>query len=209
MKLIGMLDSPYVRRVAIALDCLGVPFEHEPLSVFTTYDRFRAVNPVVKAPTLVGDDGEVLMDSTLILDYVEATRAGAMSLWPMDDVELRHDYRALGLALAACDKCVQYVYEHNLRPAAARHAPWSERVLAQARAAYAGLEQEIARRPAAFAECSHASLMAAVAWGFTQSTMAAEIPASEHPGLVALAARLEATAPFLRYPPAGPGVPGP
>jgi len=208
MKLIGMLDSPYVRRVAIALDCFGIAFEHVPLSVFTTYDEFRAVNPVVKAPTLICDDGEVLMDSTLILDYVEASRVVAMSLWPRDGAELQHDYRALGLTIAACDKCVQYVYEQNLRPPAARHAPWTERVLAQARGGYAALEREIAQRTAAFAELSHASLMAAVAWGFTQSMMAAEIPAAAHPALATLAAHLEGTEVFRRYPPAGPGAPG-
>ena len=53
MKLIGMLDSPYVRRVAISLQLLGLPFEHQSLSVFSTFDQFRRVNPVVKAPTLV------------------------------------------------------------------------------------------------------------------------------------------------------------
>ena len=71
MKLIGMLDSPYVRRTAISLQLLGVPFEHQSLSVFRTYDQFRRINPVVKAPTMVCDDGTVLMDSTLILQYAE------------------------------------------------------------------------------------------------------------------------------------------
>lgn len=69
MKLVGMLDSPYVRRVAISLDLYGVEFEHQALSVFTTYDEFARINPVVKAPSLVLDDSTVLMDSSLILDY--------------------------------------------------------------------------------------------------------------------------------------------
>ena len=51
MKLIGMLDSPYVRRVAISLKSLGLPFEHHSLSVFSTFEQFKAINPVVKAPT--------------------------------------------------------------------------------------------------------------------------------------------------------------
>ena len=66
MRLIGMLDSPYVRRVAIALESLQVPFAHEAVSVFSTFDKFQGINPVVKAPTLVCDDGEILMDSSLI-----------------------------------------------------------------------------------------------------------------------------------------------
>ncbi|MBU4508107.1 MAG: glutathione S-transferase N-terminal domain-containing protein, partial [Gammaproteobacteria bacterium] len=50
MKLIGMLDSPYVRRVAISLQLLDLPFEHQSLSVFRTFDEFSRTNPVVKAP---------------------------------------------------------------------------------------------------------------------------------------------------------------
>ena len=72
MKLIGMLDSPYVRRVAISLQLLGLRFEHQSLSVFRGFAEFQGINPVVKAPTLICDDGEVLMDSTLIIEYAEA-----------------------------------------------------------------------------------------------------------------------------------------
>ena len=68
MQLIGMLDSPYVRRVAISLKLLGLPFEHRSISVFRQFAEFASINPVVKAPTLVCDDGEVLMDSTLMLE---------------------------------------------------------------------------------------------------------------------------------------------
>jgi glutathione S-transferase len=62
MQLVGMLDSPYVRRVAISLRLLGLPFAHRPVSVFSGFEAFRAINPVVKAPTLVCGDGTVLMD---------------------------------------------------------------------------------------------------------------------------------------------------
>ena len=70
MQLIGMLDSPYVRRAAISLRCMGLAFEHRSLSVFSHFEPFRAINPVVKAPSLVCDDGTVLMDSTLILSLI-------------------------------------------------------------------------------------------------------------------------------------------
>ena len=75
MQLIGMLDAPYVRRVAITLQLLGLRCEHQAISVFRTFEQFHAINPVVKAPTLVCDDGTVLMDSTLIIDYAEALAA--------------------------------------------------------------------------------------------------------------------------------------
>jgi protocatechuate 4,5-dioxygenase beta chain len=117
MQLIGMLDSPYVRRVAISLQLLGLRFEHRSLSVFRSLDEFRLINPVVKAPSLVCHDGTVLMDSSLILDYAEAMATGGRSLMPRDLAERRQVLRRTGLALAACEKAVQVVYEHHLRPA--------------------------------------------------------------------------------------------
>lgn len=210
MRLIGMLDSPYVRRVAISLEVLGVPFRHESVSVFSTFEKFKGINPVVKAPTLVCDDGEVLMDSSLILQTIEATRKGIEPLWPKDPIEYQHAMRAVSLALAACEKSVQIVYERNLRPASAQHEPWVERVTGQLRAAYAALEREVQQRQTAFQHPrSQATITSAVAWQFTQSMIAAIVPAAQHPGLVALSARMEQTPQFLKYPPDGPGVPSP
>lgn len=109
MQLIGMLDSPYVRRTAISLRMLGIPFAHRPLSVFRDFDTFRKLNPLVKAPTLVCDDGCVLVDSTLIIDYIE-TLAGR-SLLPAAPDARRAALRWVGLALVACEKAVQHYYE--------------------------------------------------------------------------------------------------
>ena len=145
MQLVGMLDSPYVRRAAISLRLLGLPFEHRPISVFSTFEQFRAINPVVKAPTLVCDDGTVLMDSTLIIDHAE-TVAGRR-LTPADAAGRLRDLRLTGLALAACEKTVQIVYERNLRPAEKQHQPWLDRVQGQLAAACAALEQELAAAP--------------------------------------------------------------
>ncbi|MGD9603446.1 MAG: glutathione S-transferase [Gammaproteobacteria bacterium] len=207
MRLVGMLDSPYVRRVAITCDCLGVAFVHEPLSVFTTFEAFQRINPVVKAPTLVCDDGEAMMDSSLILQFVEATCSHGRTLWPADARERQHDFRAVSLALAACEKSVQIVYECNLRPPEARYAPWLTRVQGQMRAGFAALEHEVAARPHAFAGASHASITAAVVWQFVQSQPAASVHVAGHPALRALSARMEQLPVFLKYPPAGPGVP--
>ncbi len=207
MRLIGMLDSPYVRRVAISLDVLGVPFKHESISVFSTYPQFRAINPVVKAPSFVCDDGEVLMDSSLILQYVEASLTGGRSLWSSDKAELLRQFRAVSLALAACDKSVQIVYERKLRPAEAQYEPWMARVTEQVTGGFAALEHEVQRRPATFdGDLNQAAITTAVVWQFTQSMLAAVVPAGAHPGLAALSARIEHSAPFRKYPADGPGV---
>ena len=43
MILIGQYDSPFVRRVAIALRLYDLPFEHRPWSTFGDADKDRAV----------------------------------------------------------------------------------------------------------------------------------------------------------------------
>jgi glutathione S-transferase len=208
MKLIGMLDSPYVRRVAIALELHGIAFEHEAVSVFSTFEKFQSINPVVKAPTLICDDGEMIMESSLILQFIEATKTGRRSLWSQDPTTLQQQFRALSLALAASEKSIQIVYEQNLRPAAAQYQPWLERVRGQLLAAYAGLEQELTKHAALFAETSHASIATAIAWQFTQSELPAAVSAVQHPLIANLAQRLEQLPAFLKYPPIGPGVQG-
>src|SRR5258707_9691337 len=145
MKLVGMLDSPYVRRVAVSMKLMGVAFEHRPLSVFRTFEQFRAINPVVKAPTLVCDDGTVLMDSTLILDYVESIVEPKKRLTPANGSERREALRITGLALAAADKGVSVVYEKTQRPAHLRYDQWLERILGQTNAAHAQLEGPVAK----------------------------------------------------------------
>jgi glutathione S-transferase len=201
MRLIGMLDSPYVRRTAIALRLLDIPFEHDPLSVFRTFDQFSRINPVVKAPTFVCDDGTVLMDSGLIIDYAQ-TLAGR-SLWPADLAPRTRALRVSGLALAACEKAVQIVYELNVRPADKVHAPWLERVRGQMQAAFGALDAEVARHPLVADErgLTQAGLDTAIAWRFVQIKMETPVADAACPALAAFSARIEALPAFLQTPP--------
>ena len=201
MQLIGMLDSPYVRRVAISLQVLGLPFEHRSLSVFRTFDQFSAINPVVKAPTLVCDDGTVLMDSTLILDYAEVL-AAPKSLMPRGLAQRQAALRTIGLALAACEKSVQLVYERNLRPAEKQHEPWADRVLGQMHAAYGELEAELAQRarPGTAQRIDAAGVATAVAWYFTQRMLPASLKNAQYPRLRELSAWAEQLPEFAAAP---------
>ena len=200
MQLIGMLDSPYVRRTGISLRLLGVPFEHQALSVFRTFDQFRQINPVVKAPTLVCDDGTVLMDSTLIIDYAECL--AGRSLLPANADARRQALRVVGLGLAACEKAVQIVYEHNLRPSEKWHEPWLGRVTGQLNDAVKGLEAELTRTPLSADEksMSQAGITAAVAWRFIQEKVPEVVPASAYPRLVAYSVAAERLAVFKALP---------
>ncbi len=205
MKLIGMLDSPYVRRVAISLQLLDLKFEHQSLSVFRTFDEFSRINPVVKAPTLVCDDGAVLMDSTLILEYAEAV-ARPRSLMPSNLGELQRELRLIGLALAATEKSVQIVYEHGVRPPEKLHEPWLARVVSQTLAAYGELERELAARPLPppTASMGQAGVSIGVAWQFTQQMIPNDVPAGRFPLLAAYSAAAESR-PEFRAAPHGDG----
>lgn len=198
MKLVGMLDSPYVRRVAISLELYGVDFVHESLSVFSTYAEFSAINPVVKAPTLVLDDATVLMDSSLILDYFETLAPPDKKLLPHNACARAKELQVLGLALAACEKTVQIVYEHHLRPAEKLHEPWLDRVTGQLLAAYSLLEKHLAQ--ASGERLNQAALTAAVAWSFTQLKLPTVLKAQAFPNLQRHADQLEQHPAFRKYP---------
>jgi len=200
MQLVGMLDSPYVRRTAISMRLLGVPFEHRSISVFSTFEQFGAINPVVKAPTLVCDDGSVLMDSTLVIDYAQAL--SGRSLLSPDPARRLRELRLTGLALAACEKTVQIVYERQLRPAEKLHQPWMDRVRGQLAAAYSALEGELAAEPLSASEetMTQAGVSTAVAWAFTQLLTPDAISPTDFPVLAAYSAQAERLPVFVGAP---------
>ena len=113
MILIGQYDSPFVRRVAMALRLYGLPFEHRPWSTFGEADQIAAYNPLRRVPTLVLASGEALIESTTILDYLDdwSGRAG-------HDRDARPQRRlAAGLRArpGLADKAVSLLYERVLR----------------------------------------------------------------------------------------------
>ena len=199
MKLIGMLDSPYVRRVAISAKRLGIDLEHESVSVFRHFEQFQQINPVVKAPTLILDDGTVLMDSTLILDYLEA--ASGKSLLPTDLKQRAHALRLIGLSLAACEKAVQLYYERNLRPADIQYQPWVERVESQLVAAFTALEQELEQNGLPTdGTLTQAGISLAVAWSFTDLVVPDQIDTQRYRYIAQYTAYAETLEAFLSTP---------
>ncbi|GAK25135.1 glutathione S-transferase [Serratia liquefaciens] len=199
MQLIGMLDSPYVRRVAICLKLLEIEFEHRAISVFSGFDRFKAINPVVKAPTLVLADGQILMDSSLILEYAAGIAPSGRALLPNQGAARLNALQLNGLALAACEKTVQIVYEQQLRPLEKQHQPWLDRVQGQLLAAYAELEKQLPQS-AVSPFMGSAEVSVAVAWSFTQLMLPGQISDEQHPTLAAFSAQAEQHPAFISTP---------
>jgi glutathione S-transferase len=204
MQLIGMMDSPYVRRVAVSLVLYGIPYEHRALSVFRNFDEFAKINPAVKAPTLILDDGTMLVDSSLILDYLEHKVTPVRRLMPEDLAARAQALRLIGFALAACEKTMQHVYEDMLRPKEKRHEPWVERVRTQLHAAYGQLEAEVAAHKGngwlLGDSLMQPDITVAIAWRFTQLVLPGEVDPARYPALAAFSARTEALPVFVEAP---------
>lgn len=199
IKLIGMMDSPYVRRVAISLELYGVEFESHPLSVFSSFDAFSRINPAVKAPTLLLDNGIRLMDSSLILAYFEGQASPASKLLPVDPLAQASDLQTLGFILAAGEKAVQNVYEHNLRPAEKQHNPWIERITIQLLAACREWNTLLENRSAA-AVPDQVAVTSTVIWTFIQSMIPHVVYAGDFNHIQSAAELYEAHSAFKKHP---------
>ena len=201
MQLIGVLDSPYVRRVAVALIEAQVPFQHRPISLFRHIDACSKVNPLLKSPTLVADDGPALMDSSLILAYLAAVYPAVAHLTPERGAELLLASHASGLALTVMEKAVQRHYERMLRPAEKRHDPWIERVMAQLEAGLAALEAEMPRAGWIAGGLGVADITVACAFGFSRLVIGDVVDTARYPNLAEFCARAEALPAFRAAPP--------
>jgi glutathione S-transferase len=201
MQLIGFMDSPYVRRVGVTAQFLGIPYEHRELSIFREYDEFRKINPLVKVPTLICDDGQVLVDSTLIIDYLESL-AGGKRMMPADEGNYIRALNVIGTALIAMEKVVQLIYELKHRPEAVRHQPWIDRVQQQLGAAVTLLEQAVGDGSGWLfdGEVTQPDISTAITWSFIQLQFPKIIVETDCPGLVRFSARAEALPEFEACP---------
>src|SRR5262245_29434735 len=115
MILIGQYDSPFVRRVGIALRRYGLTFRQEPWSVWADAERLAPYNPLRRVPVLVLDDGTPLLESSAILDWLDEQAGPERAMLPRSGVARRDGLRAIALATGLADKSVILLYEHVLR----------------------------------------------------------------------------------------------
>jgi glutathione S-transferase len=201
MQLVGMLDSPFVRRVAISMHMLDLGYEHNPLSIFRTYDEFRQLNPLVKVPTLICDDGEMLVDSTLIIDYVESL--AGRSLMPTDPTQRLAALQLAGVSLVAMEKVAQRIYELKVRPEEFQYGPWLERVNEQLVSAIDAMEAAATDLDSSWLlgeQITQADISTAVAWRFVNYAAPVIAEQADRPALTAFSARAELLPEFLACP---------
>ena len=162
MILIGQYDSPFVRRVAVAMRLYGLDYEHRPWSVFGDADKLAQFNPLRRVPTLVLDDGEVLIESGAILDWLDEQAGAGRALIAAAGPERRQALKVCALATGLADKAVNLVYERELHRR--ETAFWQARCRAQVDGALAALEADRASRPGPWwfgARIGHADIVVA------------------------------------------------
>ena len=197
MFLIGQYDSPFVRRVAIALRLYGLAFEHKPWSTFGDADTIAPYNPLRRVPTLVLDDGEALIESTAILDFLDELVGPDKAMIAERGPDRRHHLRICALGSGLADKAVSLIYERVLRKDQLKL--WVDRCEAQIGGVLAVLERERAGVPAPYwfgDRIGHADIMVACALRFTGEAHPQLFDAVRYPALSAHAARCESLPAF-------------
>jgi glutathione S-transferase len=205
MQLIGYLDSPFVRRVAISMQFLELEYEHRELSIFRDFDEFKSINPTVKVPTLVLDNGQFLIDSTLIINYLE-TQCAKRSLMSENSTDYAKALQHIGLAMVSMEKVAQLVYETSQRPEERQHQPWIERLEQQLEGAVDLMETAVPAHADQgnswlFEEgLTQADITIAVAWRFIQFTECVSFDPANYPALATYSARAEMLPEFIACP---------
>lgn len=198
MILVGQYDSPFVRRVAVALGHYGLAYDHRPLSVFADEAAVAALNPLVRVPILILDDGEILTDSHVILDHLDRMAPAGAALLPPGGTERRRVQQVLALATGLGDKAVALFYEGRMHKGPA--GDWAARLQRQILAALAALEADRAQRPGPFwfGPMTHADIAAACVLGFVRGALPGLLRPQAHSALLAHAEAMEALPLFAR-----------
>jgi glutathione S-transferase len=175
-------SSPFVRKIRIAASVLGLDRELalEPADTMNAGDTIRSQNPLGKIPALLLEDGTVLFDSRVILEYLDH-RAGGGRIIPKDASARFAALRLQALADGIMDASVLLVYEGRWRPPERHEPKWIDLQSGKVARALAALE---AAPPALDAPPNVGQIALACALGYRDF----RFPGSwrkDHPRLVA------------------------
>lgn len=196
MILIGQYDSPFVRRVAVAMGLYGFSYEHRPWSVFGDAERLGAINPLRRVPTLITDDGAALAESAAILDWLDELAGPDRALIPASGIERRRQFQICALATGLADKAVSLVYERVIHE---RGTPaWVERCRAQIAGVLDVLDADRAATGAWWfgARAGHADIAVGCVLRFLREAHPGVFDAGRWPALAAHAETCEALPQF-------------
>lgn len=110
MKLYGSQTSPYVRKVRVVAAERAIPVDFTVEDPWQDGARLHAMNPIGKVPVLELDDGQVLFDSLLLIEYLDAKAPGPRLL-PAEGDARWTALRGHALAHAIIDAAVTRLLE--------------------------------------------------------------------------------------------------
>ncbi len=190
MDLIGRNLSPFVRRTAVILKLLDLPYEQRGLSTADDTEEIAKINPVVRVPSLVLDDGECLIDSNAIIDHLLEVGDPDHQLLPAAGAERRAVLHLAAIGHGVMEKAVASSYERNRRPKEKVFDEWVSMVDGQVQGGMAALEQAASKGD--FLHGDHLTLAdvnAVVALDFIAIAVRYLVKETPYPALAALAGR--------------------
>lgn len=193
MQLIGQFDSPFVRRVGIALTLYEMPFEHLPYSTFGEWEKFVGHNPLRRVPTLVLESGEALIDSAAILDHLDDVHGRDCALIAASGLRRRAALKRIALATGTADKAVSLFYARLF--ASSLDPAFVERSECQIRDGLKVLDAECAARSGDWwhgAKPGHDDTAVACVARFLSEAYAHLVRLADYPALADHSARAEA-----------------
>src|SRR6185295_11402131 len=117
-------------------------YEHDTRSVFGEFDSMRTTNPLGRIPSLTLDNGATLIDSFVILDWLDREVGPERALTPASGAARTKAMQLIALAAGGVEKFGAVNYETIIRPAQYRWPEWVERLRVQGLGALAALERE-------------------------------------------------------------------
>lgn len=131
--------SPFARRVRVALLETGVPVRERVEDVLRPSAELLQANPLGRVPTLVLPEGDVLVESQLILEHLfDGLGPDAAPLRREHLAQRRRADAVTGLAIGICERSVEYFFE-SLRPAEQR----DQELLTEIRTGVAGAQARL------------------------------------------------------------------
>jgi glutathione S-transferase len=155
MKLIGSLTSPYVRKARIVLAEKKLDYVFELDNVWAQDSKAASVNPLGKVPCLIMEDGAVLHDSRVIVEYLD-TLTPVCKLLPASGRERAEVKCWEALADGLLDAGVLMFLEKLLRAPEQQSQVWIDRQMSKVTAALKQMSRDLAEKP--FCSGNHYSL---------------------------------------------------
>tara|TARA_R110002167_G_scaffold145563_2_gene336523 strand:- start:283 stop:894 length:612 start_codon:yes stop_codon:yes gene_type:complete len=199
MLLIGQYDSPFVRRVAVTMTHYGIAFERDVLSVFGNFEDVLKFNPLGRVPALRLDDGEMIVDSQMILDHLDLEVGPERALTPPDGAARRAVLRRTTVALGAVEKAIALRGELYRRREGSQDDSIVARLRTQIASALSWLEKQVAS-PWFETDMRQDDIASAVVVTFLMKKPPYLLDPTSYPRLAMLAATAEALSAFRAAP---------